>query len=432
MGQGEFSSAVDPPTIQWTRGSVESGPPATKMSLESAFIAPIAVFKLGPIVRPAPPAPPLAHAPALDGLRGVAVLCVLVHHLDWPHLTGGFLGVDVFFALSGFLITSLLLAGHARRGEVPLGEFFARRALRLYPALCGLVIVSIVSAWWRPEVGAGRISSVATSVLLFFSNWVLIADSRAWMGGMGPTWSLAVEVSFYVGWGLLVWWLTRRREARLGLLVRIAAAIALGSAAWRIWIWQHAPDATRPYCGTDTRLDALFLGVLAALARIRHAQGEPIALAQLGPRAVAAVEALVVAVFAVLVITLTNHSPGTYLFGFAAAGAGSALVIVLVLLNPHSHLARPLQAPWLRWFGRISYSLYLWHLPIAKIATPERLAHHHVPAALVEPLRFALAVVVGALSYYGIERHFLHRGPRRPASGGALPLEPVLTPLPKS
>lgn len=362
----------------------------------------------------------------------MAVLCVLVHHLDWPHVTGGFLGVDVFFALSGFLITTLLLEQHAARGEVALGEFFARRALRLYPALCVLVLISIASAWWRPEVGTGRASAVATAVLLYFSNWFLIADSHSWMGGMGPTWSLSVEVHFYLAWGLTVWWLTRRREARTTLLSRIAVAVALGSAVWRIWIWKHAPDASRPYCGTDTRLDALFLGVLAALVRLRHLEGAPLWVAGLGPRGVAALETLLVATFAVLLVTLTQFHPAAYLFGFGAAGAASALVILIVLLNPHSRLAGPLRSPWLRWFGRISYSLYLWHLPIARFATPERLEHYHVPAPLIEPARFALAVAVAALSYYGVERHFLHRGPRRPASGGIEPIEPVLAPLPKS
>ena len=376
-------------------------------------------------------APTLGHAPALDGLRGVAVLCVLVHHLDWPYVGGGFLGVDVFFALSGFLITTLLLEDHAARGEVALGEFFARRALRLYPALCGLVILSIASAWWRPDVGPGRISAVATSVLLFFSNWFLIADSRSWVGGMGPTWSLSVEVHFYLAWGVAVWWLTRRRAANLTRLSQLALAIALGSALWRIWVWQHSPDINRPYCGTDTRLDALFLGVLAALVRLAHLAGQPLWLARLGRPGVAALEALLIAVGAVLVSTLSLRSPAAYLGGFGAAGAASALVILVVLLNPHSRLAGPLRLPWLRWFGRISYSLYLWHLPIAKFATPERLAHYHVPSPLIEPTRFALAITVASLSYYGIERHFLHRGPRRPAAGGLETIEPVLTPLPK-
>jgi hypothetical protein len=129
------------------------------------------------------------------------VLAVMLHNCGAPGFQGGFLGVDIFFALSGFLITTLLLEDHVRRGTIALAAFFWRRVLRLYPALVVLIAAVALSSLARPEVDASRVWLVVVSNLFYFSNWVLAADTRAWAGGTAHTWSLAVEVHFYVGVG---------------------------------------------------------------------------------------------------------------------------------------------------------------------------------------------------------------------------------------
>ena len=351
----------------------------------------------------------LGRQPALDGIRGVAVLIVLGHNLGWAWLKGGFFGVDVFFALSGFLITTLLLEEYAHQGTISLRRFFARRCLRLYPALVLVVAFSALSVLvFHPPVTGARVALMLGSTLAYFSNYVLAADTQAWAGGLAHTWSLAVEVHFYILWAVTVTWITRRRGMDLRLLTRIALGAAFASAAWRLTYWWVSGNADRVYAATETRLDSVFFGAGAALIRLRHlAQPKRTGLGSLGRWSVGAVELAGVSVVVVLVLCIKQGSPVASAGGYGLVGAITAALILTALLNPHSWVGRWATGSLPAWFGRISYSLYLWHVPASKLFTAERLAPLGWPPVMVEASRAAVSILLAVVSYYAVERFFL-------------------------
>src|SRR4051812_33331846 len=166
-----------------------------------------------------------AYVPALDGVRALAVMMVLLHHVSVPYLLGGFIGVSVFFVLSGYLISSLLLDEVARTGRVDLPAFFRRRATRLYPALVVAVVLAIVVALVdHNEVGDTTLG--APLALGYVTN---LAGWRGWAfaGFLSHTWSLAVEAQFYLLWPIVLVWLARRRGVAAGCLALAAACLAL-------------------------------------------------------------------------------------------------------------------------------------------------------------------------------------------------------------
>jgi peptidoglycan/LPS O-acetylase OafA/YrhL len=356
-----------------------------------------------------PNIPRLGRQPALDGIRGVAVLVVLGHNLGWKWLQGGFFGVDMFFALSGFLITTLLLEEFARTGGISLKRFFVRRGLRLYPALVVLVAFSVASYFvFHPPVAVPRVTLMAVSVLGYFSNWVLALDPHAWAGGMGHTWSLAIEVHFYILWALVIVAVTRRLGADLRLLGVLAFAIALASGLWRAAAWMMGWEASYLYADTDARLDSVFLGAGVALLRLAHHNDPPASPLSLMNRwTIWSFETACIAVLATLVCTVRQSAPTAYLGGFGVAGGATAVLILTTQLSKYSYVAKAASLPVLAWFGVISYSIYLWHVPVGKVLPAGSFAGLGLPPVMVEILRAAIVVVVAAGSYYSIERYFL-------------------------
>ena len=364
-----------------------------------------------------PNIPRLGRQPVLDGIRGVAVLVVRGHNLGWKWLPGGFFGVDMFFALSGFLITTLLLEEYSRTGRISLGRFFVRRGLRLYPALVVLVAFSVASVFvLHPPVAAPRVTLMAVSVLGYFSNWVLAMDPRAWAGGMGHTWSLAIEVHFYILWALVVVAVTRRRGADLLVLGVLAFTIALTSGLWRAAAWMMGWEASYLYADTDARLDSVFLGAGVALLRLGHfndPQASPLRL--MNRWTIWSFETACIAVLATLVCTVRQSAPTAYLGGFGVAGGATALLILTTQLSRFSFVARAASLRILAWFGVVSYSIYLWHVPVGKLLPAGSFAGLGLPPVTVEILRAAIAVVIAAGSYYSVERYFLRLKNRKEA-----------------
>ena len=361
----------------------------------------------------------LGYSPALDGIRGVAILAVLGHNLNIGWLQGGFFGVDIFFALSGFLITTVLLEDQARHGSISLRDFFRRRFWRLYPALVVLVAFSAASAILRQDVGLGRIALVVASTLAYQSNWLLMADTHAWVGGLGHTWSLAVEVHFYFLWAVTMALVIRRWGVRLRPLFAFALTVAATSELWRIIVWATTTESGHAYAGTDTRLDSLFLGVAAALIRAEHlARPTTSPIASLTRGKVRGLEISLALAVSWLICRTEPLSAGAFVGGFGFVGGATALLILITLLHPASLLARPLRNGLLVWFGQISYSLYLWHLPVKKLVTPDRLAGFGQGPWLVEVTRGLVSIALAAASYYFVERAFLHlrRRPRTPVA----------------
>lgn len=324
--------------------------------------------------------------PGLDGLRAVAVLGVVVYHLGTPWLPGGFLGVDVFFVLSGFLITTLVVEEIERTGRVCLPDFYRRRARRLLPALILLLaVVSLLALVAFPEE-RGELRRDVVAALMYVSNWSYVLADQSYFEATGRPpllqhlWSLAVEEQFYLLWPAVVAgaMLLGRRLVR-----RVALLAALMSTAWMATLavrsgYPVPSDPSRAYFGTDTHAMGLLLG--AALATVwapwRVWVSDRSWLASTRPagqRTGAAVVDLVGVVALVGIAwafaTVDEFSPVLYRGGFLAF-AGCTALLVAALAHPAGLLGRALAVQPLRYLGERSYGIYLWHWPVVLLTRP--------------------------------------------------------------
>jgi peptidoglycan/LPS O-acetylase OafA/YrhL len=342
------------------------------------------------------------YLPGLDGLRALAVGAVVAYHLDLGWAQGGLLGVGVFFTLSGYLITDLLLGQHERTGALQLADFWLRRARRLLPAL--FVMLAVVVAWVtlldRSLLPAVR-GAVGAS-MVYMTNWWLIAQHSSYFAQFAPPsplghlWSLAVEEQFYLIWPWLLWIGLRWKR---GGPVRLAAAsllLAAASAVTMALLYQPGYDPTRVYDGTDTRAFALLIGAALAFVwpsrRLRD---------QVAGRARWALEGAGTAglvVFAVLVWRTSEYSPFLYRGGMVLLSIAAALMVAAAA-SPASTFGRILGWEPLRWLGVRSYGIYLWHFPIIVLTTPA--AGGDTPSRRV--LQLGAIIGCAALSWRYIE-----------------------------
>jgi len=352
----------------------------------------------------------LIHEPALDGLRGAAVAAVVLFHLD--RLQGGFLGVDLFFVLSGFLITSLLLAESARRGRVDLGTFWARRARRLLPALwLSLVGVAALLLVYTPEAERARFRGEALATFGYVANWERLASpSSYWDLFTQPSpldhmWSLAIEEQFYVLWPLAVvgpMAAARASAARPGgtapvpRRVRVVALVGAGASLLGLALTYRAGDTNVAYFATLTRLGPLLLG--AALATVTVGRRRRTTTAP-GPE-VDVLAAAGLFVMAVLAATVSGLQPIYYRGGLTLFAAAACLVVAAVTGGPPGRVGRALAATPLQWLGRTSYGVYLWHWPVIVYLTPDRLGLDRWATDLA---RIAVTLAVAAASYRWLE-----------------------------
>jgi len=302
------------------------------------------------------PGVPLGYRPELDGLRGLAVLGVMVFHSGL--LVGGWLGVDVFFALSGFLITTLLLEEHDSTGRIHFGRFYLRRALRLLPALVTLVVVlaAVLLATTSPEYRIYLALYVA-AVLFYFANWVEpFGIPLAW--GFGHTWSLAIEEQFYLIWPITLAALLRfvRRRAAIAVIVAGGAVLAF---AYRMILARAGVSHIRLFEGSDTHADSLLIGCsLAFFTSWNLLRGGRIS--RLVTKWLAGCSLLTL-----LVLFVRARYPVDYVeHGVSTVTALGTVMIIADVLGPHSLLAPVLRNWLLVRTGRVSYGLYLWHYPI--------------------------------------------------------------------
>ncbi|MFP5022339.1 acyltransferase family protein [Pseudonocardia phyllosphaerae] len=301
---------------------------------------------------------------ALDGLRGVAVLGVLAFHVDL--LPGGFLGVDLFFALSGYLITDLLLREVAATGTVSLRAFWGRRARRLLPATAVLLlVVGAGTVLFGPPDLARSTLSDGPWVLLNLQNWHLLAESASYWDRFGQQrlfehlWSVAVEEQFYLAWPLLVVLLARGGNRTAGSRVLLAAALlSLGSVVLMA-VLADPIDPTRVYTGTDTRAFSLLVGAAAATGPVQAFLAR---LPGRWPGGLAAAAAAGIA--AALLLVDGERAPLLFTGGLGLFSVAAALLIALCVQAPRSWVARLLAVRPLTVAGRISYALYLWHWPV--------------------------------------------------------------------
>lgn len=366
-------------------------------------------------VQASPQRPSSARFGGLDGLRAIAVGLVLVYHF-WPALLpGGFLGVDVFFTISGFLITSLLLREFDAHGRISLGSFWRRRARRLLPALA---LVLLVCTSIAALIGGDVLVNIAKQIggaALFVSNWVYIAMGADYFARDNPelyrnTWSLSIEEQFYVVLPLLLVLLFRARRGWLRTLVLLLLGIA--SAVWMLLLSQQGGEATRIYFGSDTHTFGLFLGAAAAALLHRNASrldtprdprtGFLFATLRFMRQFAYIVLALGgLAVLGWLTFRLTEGSAESFQGGFQLATL-AALLTIAAVTRPGAWAGRALDIWPLRWIGERSYGIYLWHWPLLILLGAAFGAS--LPPWAIGLITLIITVVVAALSYTFVEQ----------------------------
>lgn len=347
----------------------------------------------------------LGHRLELDGLRGVAVLLVFVYHIGrqlWPGspvwmLHGGFLGVDLFFVLSGFLITSLLLEEAGRRdGRVALGSFAGRRLRRLVPVLVGLLgallAVALAGKMYDPRV----VRSSALSVLTFSHNWAI---TEGWEVEFGHLWSVAVEAQFYALWALVVVVALRTRRPH-AVLASAAGAGIVAVAVWRSVQFNGGETPFDLYVSTDARLDAPLVGSLAGV--VASAGWLP----WFRGRVAAAAGSLGLALLVVESARESFMDGALYRGLFTAIALCAAVSVLAAVRATPGPLRRALSVRPLVAAGLISYSLYVWHLPIFQMLSRNTRPWQPQPRAVVGVV---VSLAVAVLSYRFVERPFLRR-----------------------
>lgn len=353
------------------------------------------------------------HIGALDGVRAIAVLAVILYHAVPRAVPGGFLGVDVFFVLSGYLITGVLLRGMSADGRLHLGQFWMRRIRRLVPALVVMLvtvsaIVLALSDDLRVNLGRQLLGAVTYS-----SNWIAIAAGDNYFDRANPDifmhlWSLAIEEQYYIVWPLLVALMVLVFSLRRRVASRVAMGAALASGVLMASLFAVGVDVTRLYYGTDTHIFGLLIG--SALAFVSPAHSPRQLLRGRGHFSdVAGCAALVFLLL--LVLTLPDQSQAAYQGGMFAASLATALMIV-VASDPRSIVSRFLSLAPMAWVGKRSYALYLWHWPIVVMLTSvwtPGLRTHDGRVGIVLAV-VALSVLCAAASYRWVERPILEHG----------------------
>ena len=343
------------------------------------------------------------YVPGLDGIRALAVVGVLAYHAGVGWAGGGLLGVDVFFVLSGYLITSLLVREREGSGTISLRQFWARRARRLLPAL--FLMLAGVAAYGRFLTGADSLHQLrgdALSTLLYFANWHYVFAGQSYFvhyGAPSPllhTWSLAVEEQFYLVWPLLA--LVALRRGGRGRLALLSATGALASAGLTAALYATGSGVSRLYYGTDVRAQELMVGCLLALAMpalSRRVEARPRARRSVLVAGLAGAGFLGWALHGV-------SGDGSFLYegGFLAVSAATAALVALVVLRPQVAPSRALSWGPVRYLGRISYGLYVYHWPIF-------LALDHAHTGVAGPrlliLRLTVTLLVAAASFHLVE-----------------------------
>jgi peptidoglycan/LPS O-acetylase OafA/YrhL len=344
------------------------------------------------------------HLPGLDGLRALAVIGVLAFHDN--RLSGGFLGVDLFFAVSGFLITTLLIDELQGTNTIDLIGFWGRRLRRLLPAVMVLLVVVVVFFRLFADTGQWIIArNDAPWAQFYVANWHQIYSGAGyWDAFAAPSafehlWSLAIEEQFYVLWPLLaiVAWRIGRTRA-LGVLAGIGI-IASFIAMLTIY---DGGDPTRVYMGTDTRAFSLLCGAFVALPAIRHAITQGI---QKFRRAASGLTAALIAAIGFMWFTVSGQSEWLFRGGLLAHSIASALLAVLIA-SLSSNLSDVLSWRPLAYIGRLSYALYLWHWPVFIFSTRERL---DVDGLTLTAIRIGITLALSIASYYLIEQPIRHK-----------------------
>jgi peptidoglycan/LPS O-acetylase OafA/YrhL len=399
----ELDAAAPAPDV------VAPGGPPSPVRAPAAGLTPV-IDRASVRRRPSWQNRPLGYLPALDGLRAVAVALVFAYHLGYSGVAGGYIGVEVFFVLSGWLVCALLMNEHQRTGGIALRSFWVRRARRLLPAMVvvtagTLALTSLV----QPERLAG-LRGQGVAALAYHLNWRLVVDQRSYFEAAGgPSalehlWSLSIEEQFYLVFPLLCGLVLTRWSRKWAVAVALGGALA--STVLRYALYEPGGDPSRVYFGTDTRASGLLLGVAFGVFwtpnRLRpHSERRFVAALD----GVALVSALVLAWYA---FTLDGHAPTAFLGGFTAAQLATLALIAVAVYPAPTRTVRLLSVYPLRWVGQRSYGIYLIHWPVIVFLSSAPGEQPEPP--LTVAVQVALVVGLATLSNRLVEHPIRARG----------------------
>ncbi len=352
------------------------------------------------------------YIPALDGLRTVAVVAVVLYHMNASLLPGGLMGVTIFFVLSGYLITGILIKEWNKTGSINLPHFWMNRVRRLVPAILFMVLgTTVLTALFAPDM-LTRLRDDIVSALFFFSNWWFIFQDLSYFDAMGAPspvnhfWSLAIEEQFYLVLPPVLLLLFRKRIKRRNIQIGLVVAIAVSALLMAV-LYDPSGDPSRVYYGTDTRIFSLLIGSLFAFlfppARILGHGPRGFTVRQrklLGWCGLASFAGIVV-----FMMLVNGFSPFLYRGGILLVSLLTAVLIVSLVFPP-TPLARLLSLGPLVWLGKISYSIYLWHYPLLVLMNPRNFTGE-VPWYLYLG-QMVVVIAVAAFSYYAIENPIRH------------------------
>ncbi|MEA2157506.1 MAG: hypothetical protein QOE11_3646 [Solirubrobacteraceae bacterium] len=349
----------------------------------------------------------LGYVPALDGLRACAVAVVVMLHAGLGFARGGGLGVDVFFVLSGFLITSLLLQEFADHGRLRMKRFYMRRVLRLVPALAfmlafTLLLAAVAPLHLPPAFDAGTVGQAAIIAFLYLSD-VTVAFTHENIGPLLHTWSLSVEEHFYLLWPVALVLMLRRAWS----WQRIAAALAIAIVAiagWRVIVYESGGRLFHVLYSFDTQADHLLAGCLLAVAMPAIAGRLQARRQVLGPVALAAFATLAA------VVVAAPSAQQLVLGGYPLILVSSIVVVSYLVSGPVTGPLRLLESAPFVYVGRLSYAIYLWHYVVFHALTTEALGTSK-PVSIA--IRLLLALGLSMLSYHVVEQRFLRLKNRR-------------------
>jgi peptidoglycan/LPS O-acetylase OafA/YrhL len=357
----------------------------------------------------------LQYRPYLDGLRGIAVILVFVFHAARPGLPGGFIGVDIFFVLSGYLITRILIAQHAKTGRIRIADFYARRIRRLMPAVILLVMVVVVrEALWGDLLQLASRMRDGLATLFYAENWNLISQSdqyfqeAATASPLRHAWSLSIEEQFYLLWPLILIPILAFGRQRLRRSTVVVMTLA-GVSAVAMAVLFEPGLVTRAYYGTDSRVHQPLIGAVLAFLMVRPGSEESrqerayyrwpiLAAVSLGGLAVAA-------------RVLTGASPAYYRGGSVVVAVLTAILILALERSPRGWASRSLGWNPLKQLGRISYGFYLWHWPIILwLTVPE--GFDFWERRVVNLAQFGLTLAISTASFVLLENPIRERSTR--------------------
>lgn len=355
--------------------------------------------------------------PALDGVRALGIVLVLCFHGGLSWASGGFLGVDVFFVLSGFLITGLLVAEFRQHSGIALLRFWGHRIRRLFPALLAVLAAVALLTWLfaSPDTFS-QVRGDALATLLYVNNWHLIAGNHGYFAELATprpllhTWSLSIEEQFYVVWPIIVLVVLRWRRS-LGALLGVTITLALGSAIAMAVLFHPGLESSRAYFGTDTRVQALLVGAALAIVLARPfprrsgtdlsgALVRDVALSKRSRSALNLLGIVGIGIIGAMTVQVDAGSSWPYRGGFLLLAVATAALICSVALAPHAPVSRVASLRPIRYLGTISYGLYLWHWPIFVELSSQRT---HLTGLPLFSLRIVVSVLVAAASFHLLE-----------------------------